>query len=150
MLGSIPMVTCVDWAFPSQKNPVSVSATPTLGGDVPAPKTPQPTEPQPLGPRRLSPTPEKPTSPTSPTVRVSFHFPDVKGPYPATVKEVVPPYPLYAISMSEQGTVYVNAWIDPDGHVRRATARHLFHLSGDDESLQVAAIAAAEQWEFVP
>jgi TonB family protein len=63
---------------------------------------------------------------------------------PTKVKDVAPVYPPIAQSARVQGTVMIEAQVEPDGHVSNARALRSIPL------LDQAAVDAVMQWEFTP
>jgi periplasmic protein TonB len=64
---------------------------------------------------------------------------------PTVVKRVDPKYPDLALRAGLEGTVYVKAWVDKEGKVRKVLI-----LKSDAPIFEEAAIAAAKQFVFTP
>ena len=67
-----------------------------------------------------------------------------QGVAPTKVKDVAPVYPPIAQSARVQGTVIIEARVEPDGHVSNARVLRSIPL------LDKAAMDAVMQWEFTP
>ena len=63
---------------------------------------------------------------------------------PRKVRHVPPEYPAIARAVGLEGTVVIDAIIDPDGRVRQATVRESSPL------FDRAALEAVRQWEYTP
>ena len=64
---------------------------------------------------------------------------------PLPVKKVDPKYPEIALRAGIEGTVYVKAWVDKEGKVRKVVV-----LKSDAEIFVQPAVDAAAQWIFTP
>jgi protein TonB len=64
---------------------------------------------------------------------------------PAPVRPVVPKYPDIALRAGLEGNVYVKAWVDKEGKVRKVVV-----LKSDAQIFEQAAIDAASQMVFTP
>lgn len=65
--------------------------------------------------------------------------------YPEAVKIVQPKYPDLAMRAGVEGVVYVKAWVDREGKVRKTLI-----VKSDAEVLDQAAMEAVQQWVFTP
>jgi protein TonB len=65
--------------------------------------------------------------------------------YPEVVKIVQPKYPDLAMRAGVEGVVYVKAWVDKEGKVRKTLI-----VKSDAEVLNQAAMDAVQQWLFTP
>lgn len=65
--------------------------------------------------------------------------------YPEIIKVVKPRYPDLAMRAGVEGIVYVKAWVDRDGKVRKTLV-----AKSDAEILNQAAMDAVQQWIFTP
>ncbi len=65
--------------------------------------------------------------------------------YPETVKQVKPKYPEIALRAGLEGTVFVKAWVDKEGKVRKALVS-----KSDAEIFNQPAVDAVQQWLFTP
>jgi protein TonB len=64
---------------------------------------------------------------------------------PIAVKSVMPKYPDIALRAGLEGNVFVKAWVDKEGKVRKVVL-----LKADAEIFVQAAIDAASQMVFTP
>lgn len=65
--------------------------------------------------------------------------------YPEEVKRVQPKYPEIALRAGLEGTVFVKAWVDKEGKVRKCMV-----LKSDAEIFNQPATEAVSQWIFTP
>ncbi|MFZ1978343.1 MAG: TonB family protein [Bacteroidota bacterium] len=64
---------------------------------------------------------------------------------PVAVKSVLPKYPDIALRAGLEGNVYVKAWVDKEGKVRKVVV-----LKSDAQIFEQAAVDAASQMVFTP
>ena len=65
--------------------------------------------------------------------------------YPEQIKVVTPKYPEIALRAGLEGTVFVKAWVDKEGKVRKTMV-----LKSDAEIFNAPACDAVKEWVFTP